>query len=68
MKKEFKLTGITCSACKAIVEDICGDYRKISSATADVKKGSLLIEYTEGLDFQSLKEEIESEGDFVLEL
>ena len=68
MKKELKLNGMTCPACKAIVEDICGDYSEITSVNADVTKNTLTVEFNESFDLTPLKKEIESETKFKLEL
>ena len=68
MKKELKLTGMTCPACKAIIEDICSDYSEIPAANADIKAATLTLEHKAGFDMTQLKNEIESEGDFKLTL
>jgi len=68
MKRKLMITGMTCSACKAIIEDICGDYSEITSAVADVKGESLTLVFDESISLEALKKEIESEGDFKLTL
>ena len=64
MKKEIEIKGMTCPACKALVEDVCSDFSEVNTATVDLKKGTLLVDVDEKFDFKSLKEEIESAGSY----
>lgn len=44
--KTIKIAGMTCPACKMLIEDICSDFSTISKATVDVKKGTLSFQGT----------------------
>lgn len=68
MKKELKISGMHCSACKALIEDVCSDYDKITSATVDVKKEILQIECADSFDLSKLQKEIESTGPYKVNL
>lgn len=68
MKKKLKISGMHCPACKALIEDVCGDFDAITSATVDVKKEVLVIECGDSFDLTELKTELESTGPYKVTL
>ena len=67
MKTTFTIHGTHCSACKALIEDICKDDSSVSSCTADFTTGRTEIEHTAKFDFDALKKEIEKAGAYTVE-
>ena len=64
MKKTYRIKGMHCPACKALIEDICNDFDEIDSADVDVKKETLSILANDSLNEASLIAEIESAGNY----
>lgn len=62
------IEGTHCNACKLLVEDVCGDFREIASCSVNYETGVTEIEHTEQLIWKDLKKEIESLGDYKIEL
>jgi len=64
MKTTLRINGTHCKACKALIEDICGDFKEIASCSVDYATGKTEIEHTEGLQWKALTKEIESVGNY----
>lgn len=68
MKKVITIKGTHCPSCKALIEDVCKDSKGVKSCNVDYKSGKTEIEYDNNFDFESFKKEIESLGDYKIEL
>lgn len=60
MKKIITIKGTHCQSCKALIEDVAKDVEGVVSCNVDFKTGNTEIEYDDRLNWQKLKEEIES--------
>lgn len=68
MKTSLTIKGTHCHSCKALIEDVCKEFKEIISCNVDYKTGKTVIEHNEKLDFKKLKKEIENLGDYKLEV
>lgn len=64
----IQIKGTHCSACKALIEDVCKDIKGVKSCDVDFKTGKTIIEYDEKLDLNLVKKEIESFGNYKVEV
>ena len=63
MKKVFKVGGMHCKSCNALIEDVLGDEEGVKAVKADFETGTVEVEYDEGkVDERALKLLIENEG------
>ncbi len=62
MKKTITITGMHCGSCKALIEDVAGDVPGVVSCTLDMATGKTDVEYTDTLNWDDLKKEIEAAG------
>ncbi|HIH05344.1 TPA: heavy-metal-associated domain-containing protein [Candidatus Woesearchaeota archaeon] len=67
MKKAFRVKGTHCRACKALIEDVCGDILGVKRCTVDFGTGNMVVEYEGKPDWNALKKEIESLGKYTVE-
>ena len=56
-----------CKACKMLIEDVCTEIGGVSSCAVNLTEERATITY-EDIDLNKLKEEIESLGDYKVEL
>ena len=70
MAKKITLTleGLHCASCKALIEDVAGDIKGIKSCTVDSGKGTAVVEYEDKKNLEELKKEVESLGDYKVNL
>lgn len=68
MKTKITIQGTHCNACKALIEDVCKDVEGINSCNVNFQTGETEIDHENNLDWQKLKQEIESLGQYKLEL
>ncbi len=69
MKKAIiQVRGTHCTACKALIEDVCKDIAGVMSCTVDFKTGKTVIEHDGKLDLALVKKEIESLGKYEVKL
>lgn len=68
MKTTLIIKGTHCNSCKALIEDVCTEILGIKSCTVDFKTGSTEIEHEENTDWQKLKTEVESLGEYKVEI
>lgn len=64
---QFKVTGMHCESCKAIIEDVARDFPEIKRCEVDFATGNGTIEFTDGFDPYSFKKEIDSLAKYSLE-
>lgn len=67
MKTTLTIKGTHCNSCKALIEDVCRDFPGINSCNVDFKTGSTEIEHEESIDWQKLKTEVESLGEYKIQ-
>lgn len=68
MKITLIIKGTHCSSCKALIEDVCTEIPGIKSCTVDFKTGATKIEHEENVDWQKFKTEVESLGEYKIEI
>ncbi len=68
MKTIIYIKGTHCNSCKVLIEDVCKEQNGVISCNVDFKTGKTEIEHTEKLDLKLLKKEIESLGDYSVDL
>ena len=68
MKTTITIRGTHCKACKALIEDVCSDVSGIHSCAVDFATGKTEIEHDETLDWRKVKNEIESVGNYKVEM
>ena len=65
--KQFTVRGMTCVACKKLIEMVAGDYPQIKTCDVDYKTGHGVLEYEDGFDPGQFRNEINNEGKYTLE-
>ena len=68
MKKIIIIKGTHCASCKALIEEVSKDIPGIISCKVDYKTGKTIIEHEEKVDLNKFKKEIESLGDYKVDL
>ena len=68
MKTTLRIKGTHCPSCKALIEDVCEDSKGVKSCNVDYKSGKTEIEHDNSFDFESFKKEIESLGNYKVEI
>ncbi len=67
-KTTIFIKGTHCSACKMLIEDVCKETKGVISCTVDFKSGKTGLEHDENLDWNILKKEVESLGDYKVDV
>ncbi|MBI3633299.1 MAG: heavy-metal-associated domain-containing protein [Candidatus Vogelbacteria bacterium] len=68
METTVTIKGTHCNACKLLIEDVCRDIKNVQSCNVNFQTGETIVEHDENLDWQVLKKEIESLGNYVVDL
>lgn len=68
MKTTLTIKGTHCNACKALIEDVCSEINGIHSCKVDFSTGKTEIEHDENVDWEKLKKEVESVGEYKVEV
>lgn len=68
MKTNITIKGTHCTSCKALIEDVCKEFKGIISCNVDYKTGKTVIEHKENLDFKKFKKEVEGLGEYKVNL
>lgn len=68
MQTTLHIKGTHCASCKAVLEDVFADIPGITSSTVNYETGETVIEHSEGLDWNAIKKEIESLGQYSLDI
>ena len=64
MKKTITIKGLHCKSCKVLIEDTVNDIDGVLSCKVDLKTGKTIIEYRDNPDFNRIIKEIESLGEY----
>jgi copper chaperone CopZ len=56
----LKITGMHCTSCKALIEDVASEIPGVQSCAVDVPAGTATVEHDATLDMQRLIDEIRS--------
>lgn len=67
-KTTINIKGIHCKACKALIEDVCSEIPGIHSSKVNYETGETIIEHDGNLNFENLKNEIQSLGNYRVEI
>ena len=62
MKHSYKITGMTCVACKNNVENALGNLDQVTSVVADLEKEIVLVEMTSHISIKKLQETLLKAG------
>ncbi len=62
MKHTYKITGMTCTGCKANVEDALGNLNEVTKVSADLKKEEVVVEMTSHISLEKLQETLLKAG------
>lgn len=68
MKTALTIKGTHCVSCKTLIEDVCTEIPGISSCNVDFKTGITEIDHEENVDWQKFKREVESLGEYKVEI
>ncbi len=66
MKKVLSVKGMHCASCKAMIEEVAKETKGVTGCVVDVVKGTATIEYEGPVDWNALKKEIKSLGDYTV--
>ena len=61
---QFKVTGMHCHSCKALIEDVCKDFPGVVDSEVNAQTGEAVVDYEGELDKAKLKSEIEALGEY----
>lgn len=67
LKKLFTVKGMTCTACKKIIEMTASDLPEIINCEVDFRTGDGFVEYEAGFDPEQFRNEINRLGQYSLE-
>ncbi len=68
IKKTILIKGTHCPSCKAVIEDVCKEVDGVISCSVDFKTGKTTVEHDGTVKWKALKEEIESLGDYEVQI
>lgn len=68
MKTTLTITGTHCASCKAVLEDVLVDISGIASSAVNYETGETIIERGEEIDWSMVKKEIESLGQYTVDI
>ncbi|MBI5794504.1 heavy-metal-associated domain-containing protein [Candidatus Uhrbacteria bacterium] len=60
----LEITGMHCTSCKKLIEDVCKEVSGVHACTVDVQAGKATVEHDASLDLAALKREISSLGSY----
>lgn len=66
-KKTFTVKGMTCHACKKIIEMTASDFPEITKCDVDFQTGNGFVEYENDFDIEKFRKEINQMGQYRLE-
>ncbi len=62
MKKEYNISGMSCSGCKANVEETLGNLKEVQKVKANLKTNAVVIEMTSPIPVEKLQETLTKAG------
>ncbi len=66
MKKTIKVGGMHCKSCGMLLADVAGEVKGVKSASADFRKGEVIVEVEDEAALAQVRAAIEKEGYKVL--
>lgn len=63
-KTTIIIQGTHCNSCKVLIEDVLSEITGVKSSTVDFTTGKTEIEHDETLDWDTVKQEVASLGDY----
>lgn len=60
MQTKVKITGMHCTACKKLIEDVASEIPGVTSCTVDPASGAGVIDHDDTFDFGAFTREIEN--------
>lgn len=67
-KTTVTIAGTHCLSCKVLIEEVAKENSCVSVCEVDFATGKTVIEHKKCLDWQALKKEIDSLGDYQFQL
>lgn len=68
MKTYLQIKDMRCNSCKWLIEDVCKEASGVTSCRVDFATGQGEIEHDGSLNVEELKKEIESLGEYKVEV
>lgn len=68
IKTPLTIKGTHCQACKSLIEEVAKESPCVMDINVEFETGKTNIEHKDCLDWKTLKEEIESLGEYKVEL
>ncbi len=68
MTTQFRIKGMHCASCKALIEDACLDIAGVASCRVDVANGMATVEHDASVGPDMIKREIEGLGDYTVSI
>jgi len=68
VKTTLTIQGTHCNACKMLIEDVCSEIKGVTSCTVNFQTGETAVEHDESFDWQAFKKEVESLGNYAVNL
>lgn len=64
MKTAFTVKGTHCNACKLLIEEVCSEFKGVTSCLVDFKTGKTIVEHDPTVDVKKIGKEIEALGEY----
>ena len=62
MEKTLVVKGMHCKSCEVLLSDVIGEIKGVSKASADSKKGIVVVEYSDAKALEEARKAIVKEG------
>lgn len=63
----FRVSGMHCSSCKLLLEDVCKEIAGVSECEVDVASANMTVTHEDGFDLSLVQKEVETLGEYKLE-
>jgi len=64
----INIKGTHCNSCKLLIEDVCKEIKGATSCVVNFETGETKIEHDESFDWETFKKEVESLGNYKVEV
>lgn len=63
----LQITGMHCTSCKSLIEEVCQETSGVTSCTVDYETGKAVVEHDSSFDLDAVIKEITSLGEYKVE-
>lgn len=63
----YHVSGMHCSSCKLLLEDVCKEIIGVSACEVDVASSTMMVTHEDTFDMSLVKKEVEALGEYKLE-